>query len=217
MYQCNYCKRYLKQKYEHCPGCGANIYTKVSSYSEQIIKTPPKGGYKINIVNYKYKNNFFIIPIFVIIYTVFSFVIFGTIYLSISNSLEDSETIFKIIPVIFISLAFLAFFKLIYTISKEVKKEKNKINDNIKRVEKLKEHGILIKNLPYELKEVKENNNYGKIIYKIKVIFEIEKGKTLSLESEPKYLTALGRENGTVDVLIDPDDYDNYFIDFEIY
>ena len=42
-------------------------------------------------------------------------------------------------------------------------------------------------------------------------------GKTLSLVSESKYLTTLGREDGLVDLLIDPDDYSNYFIDFEIY
>jgi hypothetical protein len=45
----------------------------------------------------------------------------------------------------------------------------------------------------------------------------VEKGKTKCFESEPKYLTALGRDDGTVDLLLDPNDYNNYFIDFEIY
>ena len=99
---------------------------------------------------------------------------------------------------------------------KFAKKNNNNVKNNVDRIKKLSKNGILIKNLPYQLEKNKKYN-YGKPIYCIKVLYEIEPGKTLSLKSEPKYLTTLGRSNGTVDLLIDPDDYSNYFIDFEIY
>ena len=71
--------------------------------------------------------------------------------------------------------------------------------------------------MKYKVVPVKGAIQGDKTTYKVQVIYEIEKGKTKCFESEPKYLTALGRDDGTVDLLVDPDDYSNYFVDFEIY
>ena len=81
----------------------------------------------------------------------------------------------------------------------------------------LSKNGVLIKNLKYEIKPVKGSINGRKTVYTIRVIYEMEKGKTKCFDSEPKYLSALGRDDGTVDLLFDPKDPNNYFIDFEIY
>ena len=76
---------------------------------------------------------------------------------------------------------------------------------------------MLIKNLNYTIKPLDNQLKGPNTVYVIQVIYEIEKGKTKCFISEPKYLTALGRDDGTVDLLVDPNDYTNYFIDFEIY
>ena len=76
---------------------------------------------------------------------------------------------------------------------------------------------MLVKNLKYEIEPIDKKINDNQTVYIIKVTYEFEKGKTKCFKSEPKYLTALGSADGTVDLLIDPNDSDNYFIDFEIY
>ena len=217
MYQCNYCKRYLKEKYNNCPGCGSDSFKKVASFTEQIIKTPPEGGYKVQLNNFKFQKKGFIIPIVVILYIIFIVFIFDPMFISTGINMRDNDDkIFEIMFIIFGILALSVPIKIIYVIFKELNKENKNINKDINKVKKLSKQGILIKNLPYELK-LDKNIVSGKPIYRIKVLYEIEKGRTLSLLSEPKYITTLGREDGTVDLLIDPDDYSNYFIDFEIY
>lgn len=118
---------------------------------------------------------------------------------------------------IFIGGFLSAFITTIFKIFKESKDIIQSSNKKMDRVKYLAENGMLIKNLKYTIKPVKKNETGPMATYKIQVIYEIEKGKTMCFESEPKYLTALGRDDGTVDLLIDPNDYTNYFIDFEIY
>ena len=57
MYQCTYCGRYLKNKYDNCPACGATDIKTVQNIGEIIIKEPPKGGYVVNLKNLKYERN----------------------------------------------------------------------------------------------------------------------------------------------------------------
>jgi hypothetical protein len=92
-----------------------------------------------------------------------------------------------------------------------VKKEtKNKI----KKANYLAQHGWLVKNLPYTLEynqKLLSNNTVC-----IHLTYENSNGSKIPLVSEPK------ASNGnipykTADLLIDPDDYSNFFIDFEIY
>ena len=53
MYICNYCKRNFKKKHETCPVCGGINFSEKAYLGETIIKTPPKGGYKINMDNFE--------------------------------------------------------------------------------------------------------------------------------------------------------------------
>lgn len=218
MFQCNYCKRFLKEKYKNCPGCGSDSFSKVSSFTEQIIKTPPIGGYKVKVTNYKFQKKGLIVPIIIIVYILVFVLLFDSIFISTGVTLtgNDGQGFFGFMYILFGIFALITPIRIVYVIGKAARKENKSINNDIDKVKKLSQHGILIKNLPYELKMDKKSS-YTKPVYRIKVLYEIEKGRTLSLESEPKYLTTLGRENGTVDLLIDPDDYSNYFIDFEIY
>ena len=49
MYECDYCGRKLKNHYEVCPGCGSNKFTQKAYMGEIVIKTPPEGGYTIQM------------------------------------------------------------------------------------------------------------------------------------------------------------------------
>ena len=212
MYKCNYCNRYLKEKYDECPGCGSTSFKKVASFTHKIIKTPPKGGYKVNINNFKYEKKYLTVPKWIgLIYIIFILMFSGSfILIGIQN--KGIGIMFVIGGIFFI----VAGTKEIRKFLKQFFNKEKDINNEIDRIKKLASQGMLIKNLPYELKLVDETN-LRKPIYCIKVLYEIEKGRTLSLTSEPKHLSALGRDNGTVDLLIDPSDYSNYYIDFEIY
>lgn len=55
MYVCTYCGRHLKKKYDNCPACGAVELEHIQNIGEEIIRTPPDGGYKVNLKNYKHE------------------------------------------------------------------------------------------------------------------------------------------------------------------
>ena len=219
MYRCDYCKRYLKKKYDTCPACGGDKFTRFESYDYQVIKEPPEGGYKIDLTNYKIHKKPYSIPKWIMLLFVIIAVLFSGVFIKTGIDLFKEGDGEIVGGVIFIIFGIVMIISIITSTIKELKPflyEEKKINNSMENIKKLKTKGILIKNLPYELK-IADKKQIGKKIYFIHVIFEIEKGHTLSLKSEPRYLGTLGRENGTVDVLIDPDDYKNYYIDFEIY
>lgn len=219
MYRCDYCKRYLKKKYDTCPGCGSDKFTRMESYDYMVIKEPPEGGYKVNLENYKIQKKPYSIPKWVMLIFLIISVLFCTVFIKTGIELIQEDGFAIAGGILFIFFALLMIISIITTTKKELKPfkdEEKKIENNMDKIKQLEKKGILVKNLPYELKIV-DKKQVGKKIYYIHVVFEIEKGRTLSLKSEPRYLGALGRENGTVDVLIDPDDYSNYYIDFEIY
>lgn len=93
---------------------------------------------------------------------------------------------------------------------------KKKHKELLNKIDYLRFHGTLIKGLEYKVKNsnVEVNGNNIPILV---VTYENKAGKTMSLESEPKYNGILNNEDGTVDLLIDENDYSNYYIDFEIY
>ncbi len=216
MLVCNYCGRNLKKEYDVCPGCGASSFKNINMIEQYSIKTPPKDGYKINVESYekniKISKIVKIIGIGIIIFMVlfdlpFIFggllamsadAFFGTSFLAISLC---ASAVFYAMGIGMIILA---------------RNMKKKALENIERVKKLAKTGLLIKNMPYELKETGTVIN-GKQIYCIEVQYESKSGKLIPLRSEPKYSNVLGDEDGTVDLLIDPNDFLNYYIDFEIF
>ena len=108
MFKCNYCGRYLKKKYEKCPGCGSKSFEKLQNYQEKIIKTPPKGGYVVNLENYKLKKKEHKAPLFLGIYILIMVFIFSGIYIILPASFVDFSD-FNIFSFIFmlIGAAFL--------------------------------------------------------------------------------------------------------------
>ena len=220
MYVCEYCNRHLKKKYDVCPGCGGKSFKKVQNYGETKIMNPPKGGYQVNLQNFQYQRKQHLagfIPGIIII-------VFGIAvclpFLFIKQLMGEDAGAFKWFSYIFVLFGIIGVFNVIKTalpFFKDSHKVRTGANKDIKKVQYLSQHGILIKNLKYEIEPVKGTINSNKTIYVIKVIYEIEKGKTKCFKSEPKYLTKLGRDDGTVDLLVDPKDYSNYFVDFEIY
>ncbi len=217
MYICEYCGRHLKKKYDKCPACGSTSFKKVQNIGEVVIKEPPKDGYKVNLQNFKYERKGHRPATVLGLWTLGFGAVFSIIFCSVGFHLAKEETLFGYV---FVGFGVFAFISVAGTALKFFAHSKNVIqgsNKDINKVKYLSQHGMLIKNLKYQIKPEKGMIQGDKTVYRIQVIYEIEKGKTKCFESEPKYLTALGRDDGTVDLLVDPNDYSNYFVDFEIY
>ena len=190
MYVCNYCKRVLKDVYEKCPGCGSSSFSTKSYLGEVVINNPPKDGYKINTKNYKKKIKHLNIAIFI-------------------SYLAMIGLMILFFP--FIIMPALISIMVIVILTKE----KNKAKKNIKRVEKLCKKGVLVKCLKYKV--VNTGTMVAGHYYKcLEVTYKNAFGVEIPLYSETKY-DIEKHKNETVDLLIDPDDYSNYFIDYEIF
>ncbi len=203
MYVCNYCGRYLKNEYEVCPGCGGNSFKTKAYLGETIIEKPPEGGYKINIDNYQKE-----------VKRPNVLIIIGTI-LIIGSFLFNLPALFAGIvmfllfasPVLFVGILLLA-----VGLS-----NKKKFQKDIARINKLSKHGLLVKGMPYKVIDTGEfvlNKHYKCI----EVNFKNSAGVEIPLYSETKYdIEEKMATNNTVDLLIDKDDYSNYYIDYEIF
>ncbi|MFI3307284.1 MAG: hypothetical protein R3Y21_01830 [Mycoplasmatota bacterium] len=89
-----------------------------------------------------------------------------------------------------------------------------KTNKKIKKVKYLANHGKLVKGLKYELIFTGQTVNEQKI-YCILINYEIN-GDVISLKGDPRYDFKSRDSDELVDLLIDPNDPTNYYIDFEI-
>lgn len=90
----------------------------------------------------------------------------------------------------------------------------SKSNKKIKRLKKLNETGKLVKGLPYSLENTNVSVN-GQTLPRIKVEYTLPTGELTTLTSDMIFNTKKV-DSSTVDLLIDENDTDNYFIDFEI-
>ena len=190
MHICNYCKRVLKGDYETCPGCGGSSFSNKAYLGEVIVDTPPKGGYKLNYSNYKraLRNSYLVI-------------LFGIATL-------------VLLSVLFFPFVFWSIVIGICIISGGFKYRKNTKN-NIKRVEKLSKKGILVKGLDFDVINT-GTMVMGKYYKCIRVNYKNSAGVEIPLYSDTKF-DIDKKNNKTVDLLIDQDDYSNYYIDYEIY
>ena len=102
---------------------------------------------------------------------------------------------------------------LIIIVSGAIYKKNSK--KNIKRVKKLSEKGLLVKGLEYEVINT-GTMIMGKYYKCLKIVYKNSAGVEIPLYSETKY-DIDKKKYKTVDLLIDKDDYSNYFIDYEIY
>ena len=216
MLVCNYCGRNLKNDYNTCPGCGSTIFQRISDFGEKVIKKPPEGGYIINVDNYEKSKKFANIFMWIGWGSLIFIIMFDLPFLLGGILVGQEDIIFGLtfsitslavtIPFVIVSIIFIF-------ISKSMKK---KAQENILRVKKLAMEGFLVKNMPYKLVSSGTVIN-NQPIYCIQVEYESPSGQKISLQSEPRYNNKLSDKNGTVDLLIDPNDYSNYYIDLEIY
>lgn len=108
--------------------------------------------------------------------------------------------IFYIIPVIFFIIGLIGIIKN---------------NKNIKKIMKLNDTGKLVKGLKYRL----EPSNYsvnGVTIMKPVIDYQLPNGDVVALSGDPRHDRKSGDADGLVDLLIDEENPENYFIDFEI-
>lgn len=216
MYICRYCGRNLKKEYDTCPGCGSSSFERIEESGVVKITTPPKDGYNIKIKGYektrKISNIFMIAGILTVVFMIIfeiPFLVGGLLALETDQEFGLSF--------IFISAPITLIFILVgigFVFGGY--KNKRRAEKNIQRITKLARTGTLIKNLPYVLVDsgVYINNESIKCI---EVIYKKDNNKTIPLRSEPKYDYHLHKNEGTVDLLIDPQDETNYYIDIEIY
>ncbi len=219
MQVCNYCGRNLKQHYEICPGCGSNSFMeKIDPGDYYIIETPPTGGYKLDIESLKGQAKFaklfkYIGIAFLVFEAFFMIPFFGVPFLSSKMGMNDSAfniawtgsllifiPCFSIVPIIFIIIG--------SNIQKRSKKD-------IERIETLAKTGTLIKNIPYQTVSSGYTVNDRQIMA-LQIAYKTPDGKVLNLKSNPKFDNKVFDPDGKADLLIDPKDYTNYYIDIEI-
>jgi len=99
------------------------------------------------------------------------------------------------IPLIFIIIAVYDFYKL---------------GKKIKKIKSLEASGQLVKNVPFAMIENKDGT------YSISVDYKTPDGKIIPLVGSKKYSQKYAFKFGEADVLIDPYDLTNYYVDFNV-
>ena len=117
-----------------------------------------------------------------------------------SKSSNKILLIALILPILFIIVAVVNF---------------NKINKRVKTVKELNEKGKLVKNLPYHME------NTGMVVNNVPVQrpvvdYTLPSGTTITLYGDPRHDKKMADSDGFVDIVIDENNPQNYFIDFEI-
>ena len=212
MQVCNYCGRVLKNHFDICPGCGSSDLKKLEKDGQLVIDIPPEGGYHIDMSFLEQqREKYGAMKIWGI--AILSFFIVLSIVMISEDFVTDG-----FFEMLFVSFLFimgppiLLGIVLIFVGSKKKKEYSN----HMIALKKLTMSGVLIKNMKYEL----EDSGYvkhGKKGYRIKVLYEDEKGNTIPLLSDIKYLSSTDDLDQTADLLIDLNDYSNHYIAFEIY
>lgn len=90
-----------------------------------------------------------------------------------------------------------------------------RINKRLKQISELNKKGKLVKNLPYYLEDSNISINNVRI-KKPAVEYTLPSGTSITLYGDDRLDKKLADRDGLVDLVIDLDNPDNYFIDFEI-
>ena len=117
-----------------------------------------------------------------------------------SKSYDYILLVFIILPLIFIIIGI---------------KNISKVNKRVKQINELNTKGKLVKNLPYTLVDSGMTVNNVQIKKPI-VEYTLPSGTTITLEGDARLDRKLADSDGLVDLVIDLNNPDNYFIDFEI-
>jgi len=83
-----------------------------------------------------------------------------------------------------------------------------------KRYDYLEQHGKLVRDLKYSLIcfEGRKRRKY----YKVSINYELESGSCVNLVDKRVFLKSESKGRDTVDLVIDPNDINNYYIGFDI-
>lgn len=90
-----------------------------------------------------------------------------------------------------------------------------KVSKKVKKMKYLAEYGTLIKNLPYRMEPTNMMYNNERL-FAINVEYTLPDGSVVKLVGDPRFDYAKSDSDGLVDLLIDPANPDNYYIDFNI-
>lgn len=112
-------------------------------------------------------------------------------------------------PIVFIFILFPLVFLLIGGIGIA------NIFKRMQLVKRLNQCGKLYKNIPYTLKPSGMSVN-GVEIMKPVVEFKLPNGQLVTLSGDARHDRVHGDEDGYIDLVIDPDNYNNYFLDYNI-
>ena len=200
MKKCNYCNRYMRNKIPHCLGCGSEDFTKVME--DKIIKVDevPKEGFNISTLydlEEKQRAKKLYIKGFILVIVS---LIFGILVLL-------RNTILPFYLIIFMPIYIIAIFMIILGITNYVKHK-----NEIKRLNLLKFKGVLYKNEYFKVVPLVNN------MYKLVVSFRKDNNsKATNIESKPLFATSLYYEDALVDVVVNPDNDNDYYIGFDIY
>ncbi len=198
MKKCKYCGRYMRNKVDACYSCGSNEFDNNEKDNIIIINAPKEGFnvptlYEENEIK-KYnrlkKYGLYTLPFYFLIIFIYWFPLLSIIYFYI-----------------FIQLIFVTIFLIAFG-SHGINHYKNEI----KRLNNLKNNGVLVKNLSYKV--IPQENNY----YKYSVSFQMDKNtKSKKIMSNKKFATELFYNDELIDVLVNPSNHDDYYIGFDIY
>ena len=107
---------------------------------------------------------------------------------------------FMFIPILFIVIAVI---------------NMRKVSKRVALIKKLNQKGKLVKNLPYYLEDTNTTIN-GVPVQRPVVKYTLPSGSTITLRGDPRHGRKSFDKDGLIDLIIDEDNPENYFIDFEI-
>lgn len=119
----------------------------------------------------------------------------------------EFESSFNLLYVVI--MLFICIFPIIGAI--QIKKSR----EQIARMKKLAKYGTLIRNLEYRMVPTGYSVNNRRIMA-IEVDYELPSGNVVTLTGEPRFDRKSRDRDGFVDLLIDLNDPNNYYIDFNI-
>lgn len=117
-----------------------------------------------------------------------------------SKSANMILLLFMLIPIICIAVSVINF---------------RKINKRVKIIKELNQKGKLIKNLPYRLEDTGMRVNNVSIQRPV-IDYVLPSGSTVTLYGDPRHDGKSFDSDGMVDLVIDENNPENHFIDFEI-
>lgn len=129
----------------------------------------------------------------------FFFLLFMFVYKQ-EGTLDFGLILFAAVPLLAMSIA-------IYNVFK--------IEKRVKMVRQLNEVGKLVKGIPYTMVPTGAEFN-GRQILKPQIEYHLPGGSVLLLSGDGRFDGRMADKDGLVDLVIDENNPDNYFIDFEI-